>query len=135
MSPTSPAISTLAMWLAIFAGGGIGACLRVAMALAIDLRAGSAFPFGLLAVNALGCFAIGVCATFADERAAFGPIARAFAIAGVLGGFTTFSSFGLDTLRLALDGRAALALANAFGSLAAALAGVAAGVAAARSLG
>jgi len=135
MSPTSPAISTLAMWLAIFAGGGIGACLRVAMALAIDLRAGSAFPFGLLAVNALGCFAIGVCATLADERAAFGPIARAFAIAGVLGGFTTFSSFGLDTLRLALDGRSALAVANAFGSLAAALAGVAAGVAAARSLG
>ncbi|MCA9510673.1 MAG: CrcB family protein [Myxococcota bacterium] len=133
-SPSS-ASATLAMWLAIFAGGGLGACLRVAVALAVDARAAAVFPWGLFAVNTIGCFAIGVFATLADEHGWLGPTLRAFAVAGVLGGFTTFSSFGLDTLRLALDGRAALACANAVGSVAAAIAGVAAGVAIARSLG
>lgn len=122
-------------WLAIFAGGGLGACLRIALSAAIDGRLVSAFPFGLLAVNALGCFAIGLLTSFADEHGWLGPTLRAFAVAGVLGGFTTFSSFGLDTVRLAADGRLAFAAANAIGSVLLALAGVAAGISLARSLG
>lgn len=128
--PTAPNI-----WLAIFAGGGVGACLRVALTVTLDFRLGGGFPWGLLAVNTIGCFAIGLLATFADEHGWLGPAMRAFAVAGVLGGFTTFSSFGLDTMRLAADGRLAFAAANAFGSLALAIAGVAAGISLARSLG
>lgn len=124
-----------ATWFAIFAGGGIGACLRVALSIAIDGRLVTAFPFGLLAVNALGCFSIGLIATFADEHGWLGPTLRAFVVAGVLGGFTTFSSFGLDTMRLAADGRFAFAAANVVGSVLLALAGVAAGISLARSLG
>ena len=148
--PVVPSLPTSALvWLAIFAGGGLGACLRVAIGIAIDARvastaasagtAGSAaaagFPWGLLAVNALGCFAIGAITTFSDERVAFGPALRAFAIAGLLGGFTTFSSFGLDTMRLFAEGRPGFAAANVVASIALALAGVAAGGALARALG
>ena len=89
----------MGFWLAIFAGGGVGACLRVALMIAIDGRTGSLFPWGLLTVNALGCFAIGLIASFADEAGWLSPTARAFAVAGVLGGVTTFSSFGLETVR------------------------------------
>jgi CrcB protein len=124
----------VATWLGIFAGGGLGACLRVALMLWIDHRTGSSFPWGLLAVNAVGCFAIGVVATFADEAGWLGPVGRAFAVAGVLGGFTTFSSFGLDTLRLAGAGELGAAAANVAASLSFALAGAAAGVALARSV-
>jgi len=122
------------LWLAIFAGGGIGACLRVALMVSIDTRSTATFPWGLLAVNALGCFAIGVAATFADEAGWLGPNGRAFAVAGVLGGFTTFSSFGLDTIRLAEDGELVYAAANIAASLLLAFAGVVAGTTLARSL-
>ena len=72
----------MGFWLAIFAGGGLGACLRVALMIAIDARSGSAFPWGLLAVNTLGCFSIGLVASFADEAGWLAPIPRAFAVAG-----------------------------------------------------
>ena len=108
--------------------------MRVALMLWIDPRTGSPFPWGLLAVNGLGCFAIGLIATFADEAGWLGENARAFAVTGILGGFTTFSSFGLDTLRLASTGQLAMAGANVAASLGLALVGVATGVALARSL-
>ena len=124
----------MGLWLGIFAGGGLGACLRVALMLWIDPRTSSIFPWGLLAVNALGCFAIGVVATFADEAGWLGPTARSFALTGILGGFTTFSSFGLDTIRLARAGQLGMASANVAASLLFALVGVAAGATLARSL-
>ncbi len=55
------------------------------------------FPYGTLAVNLLGCFAIGVLAGLAESRQLFGPELRMFALIGVLGGFTTFSTFGYET--------------------------------------
>jgi CrcB protein len=121
-------------WLGIFLGGGAGACLRVALVLWVDPRIGASFPWGLLAVNTVGCFAIGLVATFVDEGGWLGPTGRAFAVTGLLGGFTTFSSFGLDTFRLASAGQPGLAVANGIGSLVFALLGVAAGVSLARSL-
>jgi CrcB protein len=121
-------------WLLLFLGGGLGACLRVALATAIDGRAAAVFPLGLLAVNTSGCFAIGVLATLADEQGWLSTPARMFAVTGLLGGFTTFSSFGLDTLRLAADGRLGFAMANAAASLLLALLGVAAGIALVRAL-
>jgi fluoride exporter len=70
------------------------------------------FPVGTLAVNLIGCLVIGFLAQWADARGAFTTEARAFMVIGVLGGFTTFSSFGNDTFNLARNGWLALALAN-----------------------
>lgn len=124
----------MGLWLAIFVGGGIGACLRVALMLWIDPRTSSTFPWGLLAVNSLGCFGIGMLATFADDHGWLGPTARAFAVPGLLGGFTTLASFGLDTLRLASTGHLGMAGANVAASLLFAVAGVATGAMLARSM-
>ena len=124
----------MSFWLAIFAGGGIGACLRVALMIAVDARTGALFPWGLLTVNALGCFSMGLAASFADEFGGLGPTARAFVIAGLLGGFTTFSSFGLDTIQLFESGRWGLAAGNVAASFGCAVLGAAGGLALARSL-
>lgn len=122
-------------WLILFAGGGLGATLRFALALWVDERAQVEFPWGTLAVNAVGCFAIGLLATFADEHRVLTPALRLFLVAGLLGGFTTFSTFGLETWRLVEGGFAGLALANAFGSLFVSLLAVIAGVVLARAIG
>jgi fluoride exporter len=65
---------------------------------------GGDFPWGTLAVNLVGCFLIGWCAAVAG-RQGWSDGARAFAFAGLLGGFTTFSAFGLENLELADEGR------------------------------
>jgi CrcB protein len=121
-------------WLILFAGGGLGAVLRFALALWVDERVPAAFPWGTLAVNVTGCFAIGLIATFADEHRVLTPAARLFLIAGVLGGFTTFSTFGLETWRLVEDGLSTAALLNVTVSLAGTLAAVVLGVLIGRSL-
>jgi CrcB protein len=121
-------------WLLLFVGGGLGASLRFALATWVDQRMPVAFPWGTLAVNALGCFAIGAIATYADEHHVLSPGARLFLVAGVLGGFTTFSTFGLETWEL-VEARAPwLALANAFGSVGVGLVAVSLGVVVAREL-
>jgi CrcB protein len=119
-------------WLWIFAGGGLGAVLRYELGGWVQAHGGSAFPWGTFAVNALGCFAIGLVATWIDERAGGGPELRAFLLTGVLGGFTTFSAFGLETWRLAEEAALLSATANALGSVAVCLVAVATGVALAR---
>ena len=70
------------------------------------------FPFGTLAVNLIGCFVIGFLSHLADARSAFTTESRALVFVGVLGGFTTFSSFGNDTINLLRDGEMFNALAN-----------------------
>lgn len=120
-------------WLAIFVGGGLGALLRYELGGWVQAHGGAAFPWGTFAVNALGCLAIGVLATWIDERAGGGAELRAFVVTGVLGGFTTFSAFGLETWRLLESGALAGAAANVLGSVAVCVAAVAAGVAVARS--
>jgi CrcB protein len=121
-------------WLALAAGGGLGAMLRFALALWVDARAGVHFPWGTLAVNVAGCFGIGVLATLADEHALVSPALRLFLVTGLLGGFTTFSTFGMETWQLVEDGRALAALGNAGGSVVAGLAAVVAGVAITRGV-
>lgn len=70
------------------------------------------FPYGTLAVNLIGCFVIGFLSQLAEARGVFTPESRAFVFIGILGGFTTFSSFGNDTINLLRDGETLNALAN-----------------------
>jgi CrcB protein len=121
-------------WWLVFAGGGAGSMLRYSVGLWMHARTGPGFPWGTFAVNVSGCFFIGVIATLADEHAWITPAARIALVTGVLGGFTTFSTFGLETWELVEDGRALLALANAAASVLVGLAAVVIGVQLTRQL-
>lgn len=70
------------------------------------------FPYGTLVVNVLGCLVIGLAGGLAESRQLFGPELRVFLLIGVLGGFTTFSSFAFESLALARDAEVARAFAN-----------------------
>ena len=70
------------------------------------------FPYGTLTVNLIGCFVIGFLSQLAEGRGVFTSESRMFVFIGILGGFTTFSSFGNDTINLLRDGRMFNALAN-----------------------
>ena len=117
----------------MFLGGGLGSLLRFELGGFVQARIGPAFPWGTLSVNALGCLAIGVLATWIDERSGAGHETRLFLIAGLLGGFTTFSTFGLETFRLLEEAGYAAALGNAAGSFVVCLTAVAIGVAIGRA--
>jgi fluoride exporter len=93
------------------------------------------FPYGTLTVNALGCLIIGFLAGMAETRTAFTSEARLFLFVGVLGGFTTFSSFALETFLLARDTQSAAALINIGSQLILGLAAVWLGSIFARALG
>lgn len=86
-------------------GGFIGSVLRYAMGGAVHrLLPYSTFPYGTFAVNAAGCLAIGFLAGLAEARQLVGPEMRLFLFIGLLGGFTTFSTFGYETFGLLQDG-------------------------------
>src|SRR5688500_2510394 len=70
------------------------------------------FPAGTLAVNLIGCFIAGLLAGMAVKQDVFSPEARLFLFTGLLGGFTTFSAFGLETLLLLKRGETGVAIAN-----------------------
>jgi CrcB protein len=86
--------------LLVFVGGGIGSVCRYAMATALQRSLPGPFPVGTFFVNLLGCFAVGLVGAFGLERAAISPEARIFIMVGLLGGFTTFSSFAWEALGL-----------------------------------
>jgi fluoride exporter len=99
--------------LLIGVGGFIGSVFRYAVGGAVQTLSHSvAFPYGTLAVNILGCFCIGFLSELVDTRALISTDTRAFLIVGILGGFTTFSAFGNETMNLIRDGEATLALIN-----------------------
>jgi CrcB protein len=99
--------------LLIGAGGFIGSVLRYLLSgLAQTLSQSIAFPYGTLTVNILGCFCIGFLSEVFDTRALISTDMRAFLVVGILGGFTTFSAFGNETMNLIREGDAALALMN-----------------------
>ena len=111
-------------WLVIAAGGAVGVVARHAFNLALAGHS-SVFPVGILVINALGCFAIGLLAgLLAANVAHIGTDGRLFLVVGVLGGFTTFSAYGLDTVTLFRAGHTGLALANAIGQPVAGIAAV-----------
>ena len=90
----------LSLLLLVFVGGGIGSVCRYAMATGFQRTFPGPFPVGTFTVNLLGCFAIGLVGALGLERAAISPEARTFIMVGILGGFTTFSSFAWESLGL-----------------------------------
>jgi CrcB protein len=107
-------------------GGGLGAAARLALSDFITARCGGGLPLGALAVNVSGCFLIGLLATVsgADGRALIGYHGRHFLMIGILGGYTTFSTFSLQTLHLAQNGQWLHAALNILLSVTLCLAGV-----------
>lgn len=120
--------------LLVLVGGALGAAARYLVSTWMARRFGTVFPWGTITVNIVGSFLIGVLATLADEVGALSPSVRIFLVVGVLGGFTTFSSFSLETLRLLEQGDAVRAGLNVLGNLAVSFVAVVVGVAAGRGL-
>jgi CrcB protein len=106
-------------------GGAIGSVLRVALAGAMFRAAGASFPWGTLVVNVVGSLLIGVAAGRLPDRGA----AWALIVPGLLGGFTTFSAFSLETLNLLRTGRPAAAILYALAAVTTGVAAAAAGLA------
>ena len=116
-------------------GGFLGAVARYKLGgLVLHLTVQERFPYSTFAVNLLGCLVVGVLAGLAERHQAFSPDARLFLFTGLLGGFTTFSAFSLDTLMLWERGQPGLALVYVILSVAASLLAVFAGLALGRSI-
>ncbi len=111
-------LSGFQVYLLIGLGGFFGSMLRYAVSTGVQrLDPDASFPYGTLAVNGLGCLALGLLAGLADARGVLGPEARLGLMIGLLGGFTTFSTFGYETLALLREGAWAPAAANVAGSV------------------
>jgi CrcB protein len=96
-------------FLLVAVGGAIGSVARYALSVAVQR---GVFPTGTLAVNLIGCFAIGVVGGLAARPAGLPTNTRLFLTTGLCGGFTTFSAFGFETVRLLGDGEMGLAALN-----------------------
>lgn len=103
-------------YLAIALGGAVGSVLRYAVQTVVRPASGG-FPWGTLAVNLAGSFLIGLCASLAERQGA-GAWIRPWLMVGVLGGFTTFSTFSLENVHLLRNGQIATLFAYALVSLA-----------------
>ena len=102
-------------YLAVAAGGAIGATLRFAVAQFTLNRWGSNLPWGTLAVNLVGSLLIGLCWQL-FEKWQISPNQRVLLFVGIFGGFTTFSSYALESLRLLQEGRLQIGLIYMVGS-------------------
>jgi fluoride exporter len=115
-------------YLFVFAGGGIGACARYWLSGFVYRFISSEFPYGNLVVNISGCFAIGFLMTLMEERFLAEPTLRIFLTIGILGGYTTFSSFSYETIALLRDAEILRASINIIVSVAGCLAATMIGV-------
>lgn len=109
---------SMGLVLPIAAGGALGAVLRYLVAGVLLRPATEGFPYGTMAVNVLGSLLIGIIAGwFFREIQEVRPALQAFLVTGLLGGFTTFSAFSLETIMLMQRGDYAVALSYIFASL------------------
>ena len=90
--------------LLVFIGGGLGAVARYLLQGAVYRITGASFPYGTIVVNIIGCFTIGLLMSSMEERFLAAPSLRIFLTIGILGGFTTFSSFSYETMALLREG-------------------------------
>jgi len=118
--------------LLVALGGALGSIARYLMASHIQSATGWEFPIGTVLVNILGCFLIGVLYVLLVARPDPKHELRALLMVGVMGGFTTFSSFSLETVTLAMNGNYTGATLNVVISVAACLVGTTLGIALAR---
>ncbi len=103
-------------WLLVAIGGAIGASVRYGAGVWL-VRPNAAFPWTTWSVNVLGCFLAGVFFALSQKYPALQQEARLLLMVGILGGFTTFSSFGLETFQLLRHGQNGLAIAYALSSV------------------
>ena len=118
--------------LLVAIGGALGAVARYGLSGAVHRYTSPHFPYGTFVVNITGCLVFGVLAGSAEHRFVLGPQARAFLLIGILGGFTTFSSFTYESFQLLRDAEFARAFANMAGQLLIGLAALWAGFVLAR---
>lgn len=102
--------------LVVGVGGAVGAVCRYLLGQAIP-KLGSGFPLGTFCVNIIGCLVIGVVAALAGKRSGLDPRFVLFLQTGICGGFTTFSTFSLESLSLMEEGKISLALLYIFSSI------------------
>lgn len=119
--------------LLVAAGGAIGAGARHLTAKAALVLLPATFPWGTYLINVAGCLVMGVVAGLASNGA-MSPSTRLFVATGILGGYTTFSTFGLETQGLLSNGRMSAALAYVLGQVILGVLGIFLGLAVARRL-
>jgi CrcB protein len=103
---------TLVSILAVAGGGSIGATLRYLTVLAGVRLFGNRFPVGTVAVNLVGCFIAGLLIGLLEQRLVLSPTVQLLVFTGFLGGFTTLSSFSVETMNFLRDGNWTLAVTN-----------------------
>jgi len=117
---------TQLLWVGL--GGAIGSAARYAVSFAVTAQMGRAFPYGTLTVNVTGSFAIGALYVVLSARPQAHELWRLLLVTGLLGGFTTFSAFSLETLQLLGAGTIGRALVNVVANVALCLTGCWAGM-------
>lgn len=117
----------------VFVGAGIGGALRHGVNLVVMRGLGMGFPWGTLAINVLGSFLMGVIAEYFALRAGLPQPWRLFLTTGILGGFTTFSTYSLEIAGLYENGNGGLSAVYAVGSVVLGVAGLFLGLALVRA--
>jgi fluoride exporter len=113
--------------LLVAIGGALGSVARFLLTAVVLRVSGSLFPLGTFAVNLVGCIVFGVIAGAAEHRLPLAPGTRLFLLVGLLGGFTTFSSYAFESVALVRDGQFLAASVNIVGQVVVGLAGLWAG--------
>ena len=113
--------------LLIGVGGALGSMARYLLSTLVYRFVPSLFPFGTFVVNVVGCVLFGIIVGLAEQRFVLRPDARAFLLIGVLGGFTTFSTFAFESFELLRDGQFMSAAVNVVGQVVAGIVGLWAG--------
>jgi CrcB protein len=121
-------------YLLVFVGGGLGASLRHTVNVACARCMGTAFPYGTFIINITGSIVMGLIAGYLAFKGEASQPWRLFLMTGILGGYTTFSAFSLDTALMYERGELGLALFYVLGSVLFSIAGLFAGLALVRHL-
>ena len=128
-------MAAMARFLMICLGGAVGTGARYLLGGWAQRVWGAAFPYGTIIINALGSFLIVILMYLGVQRGLISPSARIVLTTGVMGGFTTYSTFNYETIRLLQDGSPALAALNLAGTVVVCLLAGGLGVVVCRAIG